>query len=112
MIANHFPWATEEDLPPEKLMQETARQILEGEVEMPEGISYELQNMLSNMLDTNPESRPTAKEVLEHPWFEGEEDESQRMDTTPDQNLVDQVQSLIENLEARKAEFKARERIL
>jgi serine/threonine protein kinase len=104
MVANHFPWVTEEDLPPEKLMQETARQILEGDIEMPEGISYELQNMLSNMLDTNPDNRPTAKELLEHPWFEGQEGDSVNVSAEPDQDLVDQVESLIENLDARKAD--------
>ena len=102
MVANHFPWETEEDLPPDRLMQETARQIIAGDITMPDEFSYELQNLLSNMLELDPEARPTAKEILEHPWLEGEVDECQGVDTEPDQALVEKVESLIAALDARK----------
>ena len=102
MVANHFPWETDEDMPPDRVMQETARQIVSGEISMPDEFSYELQNLLSNMLELDPDSRPTAKEILEHPWLEGEEDEAQGMDTKPDQELVEKVESIIAALDAKK----------
>ena len=104
MIANHFPWETEEDLPPDRQMQETARQITSGEISMPDDCSYELQNLLSNILEQDPELRPTAREILAHPWLEGEEDEALGMDTEPDHALVEKVESLIAQLDARKRE--------
>lgn len=106
MIACHFPWATEENLPQERLMQETARQILSGEIEMPDGISFTLNNLLINMLNLDPEERPSAKDILEHPWLEGEIDEFAGCSTQPEQSIVDLVESLLADLEARKAARK------
>ncbi|KAK8882758.1 hypothetical protein M9Y10_045399 [Tritrichomonas musculus] len=102
MITCHFPWATEENLPPDKLMAETARQIQDGEIDMPEDISYELQNLLSNMLNIDPLQRPTAESILQHPWFEGEEIDFPPESLEPDPNVVMLVQSLIDDLEKRK----------
>ena len=107
MITCHFPWATEENLPPERLMAETARQIQDGEIDMPEDISYELQNLLTNMLNVDANQRPSADSILKHPWFEGEELDIPPESTEPDQNIVMLVQSLIEELENRKKAIEA-----
>lgn len=99
MVANHFPWSSDEDLPPEKLVHETARQIINGEITLPEGISFDLQNLLANMLNIDPDERPTAEDVLQHPWMEGEPDEIDSTAAEPDMNLVKSVKSLLTDLE-------------
>lgn len=105
MIANHFPWSTPDDLPVEFLMQETARQITSGDFDMPDEVSFELQNLLCNMLEQDPEARPTAAEILEHPWFEGEEGDTIGLNTEPDQALVEKVEAVLKMLDVKCAEF-------
>jgi serine/threonine protein kinase len=102
-IAGHFPWQTDDGLPDEKLIHETAKQILDGNIDMPEEISYQLENMLSNMLDLDPDMRPTAKDLLDHPWFEGEEDVASGISTDPDPALIERVNSLLTALDVRRS---------
>ncbi|KAK8858213.1 hypothetical protein M9Y10_013314 [Tritrichomonas musculus] len=99
MVANHFPWSTDEDLPPDKLVHETARQIVNGEISLPEGISFELQNLLAYMLNIDPDERPTAEDVLQHPWMEIEPEEIDMRSTEPDMNLVNSVKQLVVELD-------------
>lgn len=101
MVANHFPWADGDDLPPERLAHETAAQIINGEIALPEGISYELENLLSNMLNTDPNERPAATDILQHPWMEMDGVEFDPGVMEPDMNVVNLVRSLIEQLEQR-----------
>lgn len=112
MVANHFPWATPDDMPVEQLMKETAHQITSGEFDMPDGVSFELQNLLCNMLEQDPEARPTASEILEHPWLEGEDGTAVGVDTEPDQALVEKVDAVLRMLEAKQAEFAMKKDVL
>ena len=104
MVANHFPWSSDENLPPERLVHETARQIINGEISLPDGISFELQNLLSNMLNTDPQERPSAEDILQHPWMELDPTESDIGNTEPDADLVNLVKSLIQKLEEKAKE--------
>ncbi|KAJ8428050.1 hypothetical protein Cgig2_027621 [Carnegiea gigantea] len=45
------------------------RKIYKGEYRCPRWFSPELQHLISRLLDTNPETRITIKEILEDPWF-------------------------------------------
>jgi len=101
MIANHFPWSVDPDLPPELLMAETAKQIVSGEIELPEGISFHLQNLIGNLLNVDPEERPSAEDVLMHPWFEGTEI-AESEDNEPDPDIIGLVESLIQVLEEQR----------
>lgn len=102
MICCHFPWTIQNDLPPDAIMNETVHQILEGQIEIPDGITFELQNLLTNMLNNDPDLRPNADEILQHPWFEGMEEELDPETLIPDGNLVSLVDSLIVELQKRK----------
>lgn len=103
MVANHFPWSSDESLPPDRFIHETANQIINGEITLPDGISFELQNLLANMLNVDPDSRPTAADILEHPWFMLDEEEPDFSSTEPDQSLIDLVKSVIADLDRRAA---------
>ena len=105
MIASHFPWVAPPGLPPEMLMKETARQIVEGEIKLPDGISNELQNLLGNLLNVDPDERPTAEEVLKHPWFADMQEEI-HYDMQPNPNIVHLVEMLLNDLEERRAQAK------
>lgn len=102
MVAGHFPWMVDGSLSGKQQMQETTKQILSGEIDMPDGISFELTNLISEMLEIDPELRPTAKQILEHQWFEGEVDETAGVNTDPDPELVQKVESLIKLLNEKK----------
>uniref|UniRef100_A0A7C8YUH8 non-specific serine/threonine protein kinase n=1 Tax=Opuntia streptacantha TaxID=393608 RepID=A0A7C8YUH8_OPUST len=45
------------------------RKIYKGEYRCPRWFSPELEHLISRLLDTNPETRITIKEILEDPWF-------------------------------------------
>ncbi|EAY10638.1 CAMK family protein kinase [Trichomonas vaginalis G3] len=101
MVAAHFPWIVPDDMPPENIMKETARQIVEGDIALPDGISYELQNLMANLLNVDPNERPTAAEVLEHPWFQNVvEDEA--VDPKPNTAIVNLVESFLSDLDRRR----------
>ena len=110
MVANHFPWSSDEQLPPDRLVSETARQIINGEITLPDGISSELENLLANMLNVDPDERPTSEEVMQHPWVEMGADDDPSMGNEPDPNLVNLVKSVIMKLEERMRELNAVEK--
>ena len=103
MVANHLPWSEDESLPPETLMQETTRQILEGDIALP-NVSWELQDLIGSMLIGDPEERPSASDVMQHPWMEAGA-ESDGQSTDPDPQLVQRVVSLIQDLERSREQF-------
>lgn len=105
MICCHFPWSSQEDAPPEVIMHETVKQILEGQIEIPDGITFELQNLMTNMLNIDPDLRPSAEEILQHPWFEGRVETIDPDILVPDENVVSLVSSLIDELTKKKAEM-------
>lgn len=45
------------------------RKIYRGQFRFPKWMSCDLKNLLSRMLDTNPKTRISVDEILEHPWF-------------------------------------------
>lgn len=45
------------------------RKIYRGQFRFPKCMSCDLKNLLSHMLDTNPKTRISVDEILEHPWF-------------------------------------------
>lgn len=102
MVAAHFPWIVPDDLPPENLMKETARQIVDGDIALPDGISYELQNLMANLLNVDPNERPTAEEVLEHPWLQ-DVAENEAVDPKPNTFIVNLVDSFLSDLDRRRS---------
>ena len=104
MVAGHFPWTQSEDLPPDHLIAETSRQILEGYVEIPEHFSYTLSELIRAMLVVDPESRPTAEQVLQNQWLSGCDDATVGFDLSPNEELVALVDATIEVLQQRREE--------
>ncbi|CAI8612921.1 unnamed protein product [Vicia faba] len=45
------------------------RKIYRGQFRFPKWVSCDLKNLLSRLLDTNPETRISIDEILEDPWF-------------------------------------------
>mmetsp|Transcript_1205 Transcript_1205/g.1325 ORF Transcript_1205/g.1325 Transcript_1205/m.1325 type:complete len:172 (-) Transcript_1205:16-531(-) len=43
--------------------------VQENEIPKLEGFSDDLNDLLMKMCDKDPKARPSAKEILEHPWF-------------------------------------------
>ena len=43
--------------------------IVRSEITLPEGVSAELKDFFRNCFTKNPEQRPDAKTLLEHPWI-------------------------------------------
>lgn len=103
MVSNHFPWASDPDLPPDRTIAETARQIIEGDIQMP-NVSYELQDLISNILTVDPADRPTADDILQHPWMEMDEEIVDDVGGEPDQQLVQLVKNVIADLEKKRNE--------
>lgn len=68
---------------------------------LPEEFSDELQNLLANMLNIDPNERPTAEDVMEHMWMTMDVDDQEMVAMDPDVNVVNQVKSLIVELEKR-----------
>jgi serine/threonine protein kinase len=100
MVACHFPWSTEDNLPTEMVAQETSRQILEGIFEFPDSFSFDLVNLIGSMMALNPSDRPTAEQVLMHPWMSQENDVTIGCNTDSNPGLVALVDSAITDLEA------------
>ena len=104
MVSNHFPWVSDPNLPPDRMVAETARQIQEGDIPLP-NVTYELQDLISSMLTVDPSDRPTAEDVLQHPWMEMDEDTIEGGATDPDPQLVQLVKNVIVDLENRKSDL-------
>lgn len=104
MIANHLPWVMDNSLPQDSLWAETVRQITEGDIQTPPG-SWEVRDLIESMLTVDPDERPSAADVLQHPWMEGCADMGDGQSTDPDEQLVQRVQSIITELEAKRTEY-------
>jgi serine/threonine protein kinase len=98
MVTNHLPWLVDDATPPEQIWSRTAEQICSGNIIYEESMSDELRELLSLMLTVNADERPTAADVLAHPWTQGGADDDEGSE--PDPNLVSLVESLIQSLGA------------
>jgi len=99
MVACHFPWATDDNLAAEEVVQETAKQIVEGTINFPDSFSFELIELLRFMMALDPSDRPTAEQVLEHPWMDPGDDVTVGCDLEADEALVELVESAIRTIE-------------
>lgn len=98
MTSNHLPWMVDENVPAEKVWEETKKQICSGEISFDERQSEILRDLISQMLSVDPEYRPDAEEVLAHPWLAQLSSYEQPDVPEPDQGLIDLVSTLLENL--------------
>jgi serine/threonine protein kinase len=62
MASGRLPWVSGKE-------SEVYAQILEGCVQIPPGICESIRRILSRVLQTEPEERPTVSELLRDPWF-------------------------------------------
>lgn len=62
MICGYLPF---EDPQTSKLY----KKIMRADYEIPEWLSDESVDLLDNVLNTDPETRYSAEEIKEHPWF-------------------------------------------
>jgi serine/threonine protein kinase len=99
MVACHFPWAADDELSAEQLVQETARQIVEGPINFPDTFSFELVELLQYMMALDPSDRPTADQILQHSWLNPADDVTIRCNMDPDQTVVGLVDSAIRVIE-------------
>lgn len=102
MMACHFPWTIDPDMPEDQLFIETQRQILEGYVEFPDEFGLEVQQLISSMLSLDPRDRPTCEELLEHPWFADVGQLVAEHSCTPNQQLIALVETTIGLIEERR----------
>ena len=98
MTCNHLPWLVDESVPPEKVWDETKKQICSGEISFDDRQSDLLRDLISQMLSVEPEYRPDAEEVLQHPWLAPLAAYEQPELPPPNQGLIDLVSTLLENL--------------
>ena len=102
MVGNHFPWVTDPSLSVEGQFIETTRQITQGEIP-PLPCSLELEELLGAMLTLEPDERPTADEILQHPWVMEGADPGTGQELSPDPRVVQVVTQVITELEQRRA---------
>ena len=62
MLFGYLPFSEEDD-------SINKKNIIEGKYQIPDNISNCAKNLLKHMLDINPMTRYTLKEIKEHPWF-------------------------------------------
>ena len=98
MTSNHLPWFIDENVPPEKVWEETKRQICMGEIQFDDRQSEMLRDLISQMLSVEPEYRPDAEEVLQHPWLAPLSVYEPPDPPKPNKALIDLVATLLENL--------------
>jgi serine/threonine protein kinase len=96
MVTNHLPWLIDDNTPPEQVWTKTAEQICGGNIIYDDTMSDDLKDLLSHMLTVRAGERPTATDVLAHPWMVGADDGDEGFE--PDPNLVAMVESLIGSL--------------
>lgn len=101
LISGHLPWSTNPDESPEAVVVGTATQIVNGDFLFPEGMSLSLQNLLTYMLNLDPDERPSAEEILQHPWMEEDSTYINCEPLEPDPKLEASIRKLIEQLESR-----------
>ena len=98
LTSRHFPWIIDDNIAPEKIWETTKEQICSGDINFDENQSDLLRDLLSQMLSVDPEFRPSADEVLEHPWFSPISEYETALISKPNQSLIDTAQTLVENL--------------
>ena len=76
----------------------TAEQICSGNIIYDEGMSEDLKGLLSQMLTVDPDERPTARDVLDHPWVQNTDDPNDGDE--PDPNMVSFIESVISTLDS------------
>jgi serine/threonine protein kinase len=96
MVTNHLPWLVDDATPADQIWNRTAEQICNGNIVYEETMSDELKDLLSLMLTVNADERPSATDVLAHPWVQAGGEEAVGAD--PDPNLVSLVESLIQSI--------------
>ena len=108
MASGHFPWVQLENVSDEVMMQDAIKQICACNIEYPDNLSYPLLELLHRMLSPDPNYRPTAMQVLEHPWFkELSQEEIARYElTNPTETYV------VEMVEETIGELMNRQRLL
>lgn len=70
LLTGTLPFQREQDLALEKgqRLKVMMARIQQGRYRMPPGVSQECRDLLQGMLRTDPSRRPTAAQVLTHPW--------------------------------------------
>lgn len=101
MTSNHLPWMIDEDIPADRVWEETQRQICSGEITFDDNQSELLRDLLTQMLCVDPEFRIEAEECLCHPWVSYAEEYDEP--TCPEQNsdLKGTVEVLLRTLHQR-----------
>jgi serine/threonine protein kinase len=64
----------------------------QGRDDMPQGISTAASDMLAEMMDVDPDKRPTIDELLENPLFEGEEKNEGKIEEKNEKNIFIKLQ--------------------
>lgn len=98
MTSNHLPWIVDDSTPADKVWEETQTQICSGDIQYDDKQSELLRDLLSQMLSIDPEYRPDAEEILNHPWLAIAGDAEEPYVPEPNQNLINTVNSLIDSL--------------
>ena len=98
MVTNHLPWLIDDNTPTELIWKATAEQICSGNIIYDEGMSEDLKGLLSQMLTVDPDERPTARDVLDHPWVQNTDDPNDGDE--PDPNMVSFIESVISTLDS------------
>ena len=62
MLCGYLPFSEEND-------SINKKNIIEGKYDIPDNISPSAKNLLKHILDINPVTRYTLKEIKDHPWF-------------------------------------------
>lgn len=101
MLACHFPWTLDGNLPDEQLFYETSRQIIDGYFEFPENFGLEVQDLIQKMMSVDPRERPTCCEILAHDWLAGYEEITSECDEV-NTDLIELVEDTIEILQERR----------
>lgn len=100
MVSNHLPWMLDDNIPTERIFDETAKQICSGQIIYDDTMSDELKDLLSSMLRLDPDERPSPSDILAHPWFQNIQQDEEIDIPSADPNLINLVQSLISQLDA------------
>ena len=62
MLAGYLPFSDKDD-------EVNKKQVIKGQIKMPEFLSDSVKDLLKHMLDVNPMTRYTLQEIKDHPWF-------------------------------------------
>ena len=62
MLAGYLPFSDKDD-------EVNKKQVIKGQIKMPEFLSDSVKDLLKHMLDVDPMTRYTLQEIKDHPWF-------------------------------------------